>query len=403
MSAGRFGDERPSAEEMLARVRGEERSGQGLGHMRVYLGMAPGVGKTYRALEEAHRRLERGTDIVVGFVEVHGRPKTAELLEGLEIVSRMRIEYKGVVVEEMDTDAVIARHPAVAVIDELAHTNVPGSPREKRWQDIELIREAGIDVISTCNVQHLETVADAVETITGAPVNERLPDAVLASADEIELVDMSPRALRQRIRHGNVYPPERARVALDRFFTEPNLMALRELSLRFVTRSVDTRLEETLAARGLRKVPPITERVLVVIDDREASQQAMRRGASLAAAVGGSLTALVVETPELDRLPFDRSQALQRNIAFATDLGADVIRLSADELVDGIEEVARNRRITHLFMAYQSGDVFQRLARRTPLEILLERLPTLEIHLVTNRPKPADETAARARDTNRPD
>ena len=402
MSDGGLGEERPTGEQMLARVRGEERSGQGQGHLRVYLGMAPGVGKTYRALEEAHRRLERGTDLVVGFVEVHGRPRTAELLEGLEIVPRMRIEYRGVVVEEMDTDAVIARSPTVAIIDELAHTNVPGSPREKRWQDIELIREAGIDVISTCNVQHLETVADAVETITGAPVNERLPDAVLARADEIELVDMSPRALRQRIRHGNVYPPERARVALDRFFTEPNLMALRELSLRFVTRSVDTRLEETIASRGLRQVPPITERVLVVIDDRDASRQAMRRGASLAAAVGGSLTALVVETPARDRLPFDRSQALQRNIAFATDLGADVIRLAADEVVGGIEEVARNRRITHLFMAHQPGDLFQRLARRTPLEILLERLPMLEIHLVTDRASLHDESRGRGTDTNRP-
>ena len=403
MSDGRLGDERPTAEEMLARVRDEEHSGQGRGHMRVYLGMAPGVGKTYKALEEAHRRLDRGTDIVVGFVEVHGRARTAELLEGLEIVPRLRIEYQGVAVEEMDTDAVIARNPTVAVIDELAHTNVPGSPREKRWQDVELIREAGIDVISTCNVQHLETVADAVETITGAPVNERLPDAVLATADEIELVDMSPRALRQRIRHGNVYPPERARVALDRFFTEPNLMALRELALRFVTRSVDTRLEETIASRGLRQVPPITERVLVVVDERDSSKPAMRRGASLAAAVGGSLSALVVETPEIERLPFDRSQALQRNIAFATDLGADVIRLSADDLVDGIEEVARSRRITHLFMAYQPGDVFQRIARRTPLEILLERLPTLEIHLVTDRGKPQDETRGRGKGANRPD
>ncbi|MDP9269983.1 MAG: sensor histidine kinase KdpD [Chloroflexota bacterium] len=391
MSRGRLGDERPTGEEMLARLRGDERSGQGKGHMRVYLGMAPGVGKTYRALEEAHRRFERGTDVAVGFVEVHGRPKTAELLEGLEIVPRLRIEYRGVVVEEMDTEAVIARKPSVAIIDELAHTNVPGSPREKRWQDIELIRDAGIDVLSTCNVQHLETVADAVETITGAPVNERLPDAVLATADEIELVDMSPRALRQRIRHGNVYPPDRARVALDRFFTEPNLMALRELSLRFVTRSVDTRLEETIANRGLRQLPPISERVLVVIDDRDPSRQAMRRGANLAAAVGASLTALVVETPELERLPFDRAQALQRNIAFATDLGADVIRSSSDQLVDGIEEVARARRITHLFLAYQPGDLFQRLARRTPLEILLERLPTLEIHLVTNRAKSSEE------------
>ena len=183
-------DGRPTADEMLARIR--RKAPRGRGRLRVYLGMAPGVGKTYRMLEEGHRRLGRGTDLVVGFVEPHGRPNTAALLDGLEIVPRRRIEYRGVVVEEMDTDAILARMPTVALIDELAHTNVPGSQREKRWEDVEIIRDAGIHVVTTMNVQHLECVADAVATITGAPVNERLPDEVLLAADEIELVDMSP-------------------------------------------------------------------------------------------------------------------------------------------------------------------------------------------------------------------
>ena len=174
-------------------------------------------------------------------------PHTIELLDGLEVVPRLRVEYRGVVVEEMDTDAVLARRPTVALIDELAHTNVPGSAREKRWQDVDVIRDAGIHVVSTLNVQHLESVADAVATITGAPVNERLPDEVLLAADEIELVDMSPHALRQRMRHGNVYPPERTHVALDRFFTEANLTALRELSLRLVARKVEGQIEGALA------------------------------------------------------------------------------------------------------------------------------------------------------------
>jgi two-component system, OmpR family, sensor histidine kinase KdpD len=390
MTEGRLGDERPSGEEMLARIQGEGPSDRG--RLRVYLGMAPGVGKTYKALEEAHRRLERGTDIVVGFVEVHGRPKTAEVLEGLEIVPRLRLDYRGVVVEEMDTDAVIARHPEVAVIDELAHTNVPGSHRKKRWQDVELVRDAGIDVISTCNVQHLESVAEAVETIIGAPVNERLPDEVLADADEIELVDMSPRALRQRMRHGNVYPPDRARVALERFFTEANLMALREVALRFVTRSVDSELERTMATRGIRPMPPITERVLVVVDDRDASRQALRRGGNLASALGAGLTALVVSTPELERAGFDRSNALQNNIAFATDLGADVIRIAADTLIDGIEQIARSQRVSHVFLTYRSGDFLQRLTGRTPLEIIMERLPSIELHLLP--PKQDDHKPA---------
>ena len=225
-------DVRPTADEMLARLHSE--GGGARGRMRIYLGMAPGVGKTYRMLEEGHRRIARGTDLAVGFVEAHGRAHTLELLDGLEIVPRRRLEYRGVVVEEMDTDAVIARNPTVALIDELAHTNVPGSARAKRWEDVEVIRDAGIHVVSTMNVQHLESVADAVATITGAPVHERLPDDVLLGADEIELVDMSPHALRQRMKHGNVYPPDRTQIALEKFFTEANLTAMRELALRLV-------------------------------------------------------------------------------------------------------------------------------------------------------------------------
>jgi two-component system, OmpR family, sensor histidine kinase KdpD len=373
-------DDRPTGEEMLARVSDEGRAERG--RLRLYLGMAPGVGKTYRMLEEGHRRLERGTDIVVGYVEVHGRPRTAALLEGLEILPRIRVEYQGVQVEEMDTDAIIARHPEVALIDELAHTNVPGSPREKRWQDVELIREAGIDVISTCNVQHLESVADAVATIVGAPVNERLPDALIEGADEVELVDMSPHALRQRIRHGNVYPPERARVALDRFFTEANLTALRELSLRFVTRAVDDQLEDLVSERGLDRLRPVTERVLVVVDDRTISRRALRRGAMLASALGASLSAAVIVTPAVERLSFDRARDLQEHLDYANDLGAQVIQHPARELADGLLELARSLRVTHVVLGREGR---RGIARRLSPDLsdrLLEELPEIEVHLV---------------------
>ena len=254
-------DDRPTAEEMLARIGGT--TDRARGRLRVYLGMAPGVGKTFRMLEEGHRRTARGTDLVVGFVEAHGRPETEKLLAGLETVPRRRIEHRGVVIEEMDTDAILARAPAVALVDELAHTNAPGSARTKRWEDVDVLLDAGIDVVSTCNIQHLDSVADAVATITGAPVNERIPDEVLAAADEVELVDMSPFALRQRMRHGNVYPPDRTKIALDRFFTESNLTALRELSLRFVAGRVDAQLEGI----GTPVIAqPVTERVLVLVD-----------------------------------------------------------------------------------------------------------------------------------------
>jgi two-component system sensor histidine kinase KdpD len=370
-------DVRPTADEMLARIRAETPSARG--RLRLYLGMAPGVGKTYKMLEEGHRRVARGTDLVVGFAETHGRSVIAALLDGLEIVPRRRIEYRGVVVEEMDTEAVLARHPTVALVDELAHTNVPGSPREKRWQDVELLRDAGIHVVSTMNVQHLESVADAVATITGAPVNERLPDDVLLGADEIELVDMSPHALRQRMRHGNVYPPERAQVALDRFFTESNLTALRELSLRLVARRVEGQLEGTIAGAQL---PLVTDRVLVLVDETRAARRAVRRAAALAGALHAAFVAVVVTTPDSERLPFDRTRDIQETLDDAVDLGADVARVEAADTLAGLEQVARARRATHVVVPHRHAGRLERALTPSLADRLLERLPDVEIHVV---------------------
>jgi two-component system sensor histidine kinase KdpD len=370
-------DIRPTGEEMLARVQAE--AGTGRGRLRVYMGMAPGVGKTYRMLEEGHRRVVRGTDLAVGFVEAHGRLHTLELLDGLEIVPRRRIEYRGVVIEEMDTDAVIEHAPTVALIDELAHTNVPGSSRTKRWEDVEVIRDAGIHVVTTMNVQHLESVADAVATITGAPVNERLPDDLLLTADEIELVDMSPHALRQRMKHGNVYPPDRTQVALEKFFTESNLTALRELALRLVARRVEGQLEDTIA--GLQ-MPLVTDRVLVLVDGSPAAARAVRRAASLAGAIHAAFVAVVVETPALEHQPFDRGRDLQEALDDAVDLGADVVRIEAADVVSGLAEVAHSHRATHLVLPHREVGGLQRLRERPLVDRLIERLPDVEIHVV---------------------
>jgi two-component system, OmpR family, sensor histidine kinase KdpD len=371
-------DHRPTAEEMLARLNvasGDRERGR----LRVYLGMAPGVGKTYRMLEEGHRRIARGTDLVVGFVEAHGRPETLNLVEGLEVVQRRRIEYRGVVVEEMDTDAVIARHPAAVLIDELAHTNAPGSPRPKRWQDVEVIRDAGIDVVSTCNIQHLDSVADAVATITGAPVNERIPDEVLAAADEVELVDMSPYALRQRMRHGNVYNEERTRIALDRFFTESNLTALRELALRFVAGRVDAQLEESAATR---LVHAVSERVMVAIDPSPATPRAIRRAAATAAALRAPLLAIVVETPADAGAPAEQLRRLREALDDATDLGAEILTVEAADPAEGIARVAKARRVTRLILPHRPAGTLERVRRSSLAERILERLPTLEITIV---------------------
>jgi two-component system sensor histidine kinase KdpD len=376
-------DVRPTADEMMARVRSE--AGSARGRLRIYLGMAPGVGKTFRMLDEGHRRVARGTDLAIGFVEPHGRQHTIELLEGLEIIPRRRIEYRGVVVEEMDTDAVIKRDPTVALIDELAHTNVPGSVRAKRWEDVEIIRDAGIHVVTTMNVQHLESVSDAVATITGAPVNERLPDDVLLTADEIELVDMSPHALRQRMKHGNVYPPDRTEVALEKFFTESNLTALRELALRLVARRVEGQLEDTAAGQQL---PLITERVLVLVDGSRASMRAVRRAAGLAGALHAAFVAVVIETPELERQPFDWNRDLQETLDDAIDLGADVVRIEAADAASGLVQVARARRATHVVLPYRETGGLERLMEKPLADTLIERLPEIEVHVIGAKPDP---------------
>jgi two-component system, OmpR family, sensor histidine kinase KdpD len=377
-------DRRPTADEMLARVRSDASGARG--RLRVYLGMAPGVGKTYTMLEEAHRRVARGTDLVVGFVEDHGRPSTRALLDGLEIVPRRHLEYRGVVVEEMDTEAILARRPTVALVDELAHTNVPGSAREKRWQDVEILRDAGINVVSTCNVQHVASVADAVATITGAPVNERLPDDILAAADEVELVDMSPHALRQRMRHGNVYPPERTQIALDRFFTEPNLTALRELSLRFVAQQVDDELGGISPASQLDVLRAVGDRVVVAVDDTNTSQVALRRAARLASAIHGQLIAVVVTVASGGELPFDRQRDLRENLDFAEDLGAEIVQVEAADVASGLVDIVRRRRASHLFLPHREVRGFGGLRRESLADAILRQVADVEVHLVADPP-----------------
>lgn len=265
------------------------------GRLRVYLGAAPGVGKTYAMLSEARRRAERGTDVVVGFVECHGRRHTEEMLEGLEVMPRRTMVHRGAVLAEMDTDAVRRRHPAVVLVDELAHTNVPGSVHEKRWEDVEELLEAGIDVITTVNVQHLESLNDVVEKITGVPQRETVPDSVVRGADQIELVDMSAEALRRRLAHGNVYAPEKVDAALSNYFRAGNLTALRELALLWVADRVDDALQRYRHAHDITGTWEARERVVVALTGGPEGEQLIRRAARIAARSGaGDLLALYV-------------------------------------------------------------------------------------------------------------
>ena len=285
------------------------------GSLRIYLGAAPGVGKTYAMLNEGNRGHERGTDIVVGYLETHGRPNTAAQLRTLEIVPRQHIHYRGATFEEMDVDAILARKPERVLVDELAHTNVPGSRNPKRWQDVNELLDAGIDVISTVNVQHLESMNDVVEQITGIKQNETIPDAIVREADQIELVDMSPEALRRRMAHGNIYPAEKVDASLANFFRQGNLGALRELALMWVADRVDEALEEYREAQGIARPWETRERVVVAITGAPGGDDVIRRAARMAARAHGELIGVYVRSSDGLRAP--PSDALRRATAVA--------------------------------------------------------------------------------------
>src|ERR687897_955343 len=252
------------------------------GTLRIYLGAAPGVGKTFAMLNEGRRRAERGTDVVVGCVETHGRAHTAEQIGDLEVVPRRVLDSRGAALEEMDLDAVLARRPEVALIDELAHTNVPGSRHAKRWEDVDKLLDAGIDVITTLNIQHLESINDVVERITGSRQRETLPDQIVRAADQIELVDMTPEALRRRMAHGNIYAPEKIDAALTNYFRPGNLAALRELALLWVADRVDDALEDYREHHGITEPWETRERVVVAITGAPGADSLVRRGARIA-------------------------------------------------------------------------------------------------------------------------
>ncbi len=375
---------RPSAEETLDKVRRQAGAGA-RGRHRVYLGIAPGVGKTYTALEELHRRKERGTDVVIGFLETHGRLKTAEKAASLEVVARKKIPYKGVIIEEMDTDAVIERHPAVALVDELAHTNAPGSKHEKRWQDIEDLLEAGITVISTVNIQHLESLADIVADITGVQVRERVPDRVVDHADEVELIDMAPHALRQRMRHGNIYPPERAERALEQFFNEGNLMALREMALRKMAQVTEQELEEYMHDHNVQTNWAAAERVMVCVDDQSQAQNLMRRGWRMADRYHTELLAVAVETPRWASASPEQKRALEDNLRFAEDLGAEVVRVQGSDVAKALMQVAHDKNVGSIIIGHSRHGRLHEIVRGSIVLNLLRSAGNVDVHVVADR------------------
>ncbi|MGH8996549.1 MAG: universal stress protein [Acidimicrobiales bacterium] len=330
------------------------------GHFRIYLGAAAGVGKTFAMLGEGQRRRGRGADVVIGFVECHGRHLTEELIDRLEVVPRQSIDYRGSRFEEMNLDAVLIRRPKVALIDELAHSNVPGSGRhDKRWQDVLEILDAGIDVITTVNIQHLESIADAVEQMTGAQVRERVPDWVVRKADQIELVDSSPESLRRRMLHGNIYPKEKVPQALTHFFRTDNLIALRELALRFLADETEEELLEHLQRHQAQVLWETTERIMVAVTAAPGTEVLLRRAARIATRVKGDLD--VVHVISDDAAGNGNRQAIARLRQLTTDLGARWHEMQDHDPARALTSFAREHQITQIVIGSSQRSRWQEL------------------------------------------
>jgi two-component system sensor histidine kinase KdpD len=357
------------------------------GRFRIYLGAAPGVGKTFAMLDEARRRNVRGTDVAIGFVECHGRQTVEALIDEFEVIPRRDVEYRGTHFEEMDLDAVLDRRPQVVLVDELAHTNVPGSGRnDKRWEDVVELLDADIDVITTVNIQHLESIADAVERIIEVPIRERVPDWVLRSADQIELVDSSPEQLRRRMVHGNIYPAERVPDALAHYFRLDNLTALRELALRYLADETEDQLLEYL--RGQRKdvVWDTHERILVGVTTAPGTDGIIRRASRLANRVKGDLQVVTVSSVKSRRTAPDDWMDSVRQVA--TDVGAEWHEIHGDDPAHTLIEFARQGHVTQIVVGSSGRSRWQELMGGGSTIRKISRLAAtadIDVHIIARR------------------
>ncbi|MGW6010940.1 ATP-binding protein [Streptomyces sp. NPDC055210] len=356
----------------------------GRGKLRIYLGAAPGVGKTYAMLSEAHRRVERGADCVVAFVEHHDRPRTEVMLHGLEQIPRRELAHRDAAFTEMDVDAVLERAPAVALVDELAHTNVPGSRNAKRWQDVEELLAAGIDVVSTVNIQHLESLGDVVESITGVRQRETLPDEVVRRADQIELVDMSPQALRRRMAHGNIYKPDKVDAALSNYFRPGNLTALRELALLWVADRVDEYLQQYRGEHGIRTTWQARERIVVGLTGGPEGRTLIRRAARLAEkGAGGEVLAVYIARSDGLTSASPKELAVQRTLA--EDLGGTFHHVVGDDIPSALLEFARGVNASQIVLGSSRRKAWQYVfGPGVGATVARESGPDLDVHIVTH-------------------
>src|SRR6266478_8521536 len=384
---------RPSPESLLARLNNGEQP-----KLRVYIGAAPGVGKTYQMLEDAHLLKKQGADIVVAAVETHGREDTRAMIGDLECVPLRRIEYRAVTLEEMDVDAVIVRHPTIAIVDELAHTNVPGSKNRKRYQDVLDLLNAGISVITAVNIQHLESLNDVVTRTTGVRVRETVPDHFLRRADEVVNVDVSVDTLRTRLRQGKIYGVEKIQQSLNNFFRKGNLSALRELSLRQVATDQATKAHDYREREGLEQAI-IPEKVMVCMASRGSAKKLLRMGSRIAGRLAGDWYAVYVETPreEMGRIRPDDYAALQENIRFAEDLGAKVVKLKSRRVADALIDFARREGITNVVFGQSSRSRWDILLHGSVINRFLDEVRDAAVQVVPLSKVTSDKLAACSR------
>jgi len=357
------------------------------GVFKLFLGYAPGVGKTFSMLSEALRRRSRGEDVVIGVVETHGRQGIEELVEQLEKVPRKKIEYKGTVFEEMDVDATLARRPAVALVDELAHTNIPGSKHRKRYEDVHELLAANIDVISTLNIQHIESLAPVVRSITGITVRETVPDWVPLTASETVMVDLTPEALVNRMKRGDVYSTEKVERSLKNFFRRGNLIALRELALRQVAEQVDRSLESYMEAQDIRKNWGVRERMAVCISANPAGQYLIARGARMARRMDAELYVVHVDREFGFGARESNSNALAANLRFAESLGAKVIRLKGKSVADAVADFVRSKHITQVIFGRAPVHDWRKYLYLSAVHRFLRESPAVDVHIVTQEPE----------------
>jgi two-component system sensor histidine kinase KdpD len=381
-------ERRPNADELLARVREEERRAK-RGKLTIFFGAAPGVGKTYEMLEAARTERDLRRDVVAGVVETHGRYDTAALTIGLELLPRRKVDYHGVTLEELDLDGALVRKPGILLVDELAHTNAPGSRHAKRWQDVEELIEAGIDVYTTVNVQHIESLNDVVAQITGVIVRETVPDRIIEQADEIRLVDLPPAELLERLAEGKVYVPEQARRAMEGFFKKGTLIALRELALRQTAERVDEQMRSQKRAEGVEHAWPVGERILVCVSPSPASARLLRAARRLAASARAEWIAAYVETPLALRMSEADRERVALNLQLAEQLGAETVRLSGENAAQEVILYARSRNVTRIVLGKPTHPRWRDLIRRPFLEEIVRGTPDIDIHVITGEDRAA--------------